>query len=39
MRYVDGYVLPVPTKNLKAYASMARKAAKIWGGFKVLVDA
>ena len=30
MRYVDGYVLPVPTKNLKAYAKMAAKAAKIW---------
>ena len=30
MRYVDGYVLPVPKKNLKAYASMAQKAGKIW---------
>ena len=24
MRYVNGYVLPVPKKNLKAYASMAQ---------------
>jgi uncharacterized protein YbaA (DUF1428 family) len=30
MRYVDGYVLPVPKKNLQAYARMARKAGKIW---------
>ncbi len=30
MKYVDGYVLPVPKKNLQAYARMARKAAKIW---------
>lgn len=29
-RYVDGYVLPVPTKNLNAYRSMARKAGKVW---------
>ncbi len=24
MKYVDGYVLPVPKKNLKAYIRMAR---------------
>jgi uncharacterized protein YbaA (DUF1428 family) len=30
MSYVDGYVLPVPKKNLRAYARMARKAGKIW---------
>ena len=30
MRYVDGYLLPVPKKNLKAYARMARKAGKVW---------
>ena len=30
MAYVDGYVLPVPKKNVKAYARMAQKAAKIW---------
>ena len=30
MRYVDGYVLPVPRKNLQAYARIARKAGKIW---------
>jgi uncharacterized protein YbaA (DUF1428 family) len=30
MRYVDGYVLPVPTKNLQAYRRIAQKAARIW---------
>src|SRR5574341_801114 len=30
MRYVDGFVLPVPKKNLKAYRHMARMAGKIW---------
>jgi uncharacterized protein YbaA (DUF1428 family) len=30
MRYVDGYVLPVPKKNMKAYLRMARLGAKMW---------
>lgn len=30
MQYVDGFVLPVPTKNLKAYFGIARKAGKVW---------
>lgn len=30
MHYVDGYVLPVPKKNLRAYFRMAKKAGKIW---------
>ena len=30
MRYVDGYVLPAPKKNLDAYRRMSKKAAKIW---------
>ncbi|MEK6210120.1 MAG: DUF1428 domain-containing protein [Pseudomonadota bacterium] len=30
MRYVDGFVLPVPKKNLQAYRRVARKAGKIW---------
>lgn len=28
--YVDGYVLPVPKKKLKAYQRIAQKGAKIW---------
>jgi uncharacterized protein YbaA (DUF1428 family) len=30
MNYVDGYVLPVPKKNLQVYCRIAKKAAKIW---------
>ena len=30
MRYVDGYVLPIPKKNLDAYRRLAEKACKIW---------
>jgi uncharacterized protein YbaA (DUF1428 family) len=30
MRYVDGYVLPIPRKNLQAYGRIARKAGNIW---------
>jgi uncharacterized protein YbaA (DUF1428 family) len=29
-KYIDGFVLPVPKKNLAAYARMAKKASKIW---------
>jgi len=29
MRYVDGYVLPVPKKKLTAYRRLAEKAGKI----------
>ena len=28
--YVDGFVLPVPKKNIAAYRKLARKAGKIW---------
>jgi len=28
--YVDGFVVPVPKKNLAAYRRMARKASKVW---------
>jgi uncharacterized protein YbaA (DUF1428 family) len=28
--YVDGFVLPVPKKNVAAYRAIARKAGKIW---------
>jgi uncharacterized protein YbaA (DUF1428 family) len=30
MHYVDGYVLPLPKKHLKAYRALAQKASKIW---------
>jgi uncharacterized protein YbaA (DUF1428 family) len=30
MPYIDGFVVPVPKKNLAAYRSMAKRAGKIW---------
>jgi uncharacterized protein YbaA (DUF1428 family) len=30
VRYVDGYVVPVPKKNVAAYRRMAQKAGKVW---------
>jgi uncharacterized protein YbaA (DUF1428 family) len=29
-RYVDGFLVPVPRKNIDAYRRLARKAAKVW---------
>jgi uncharacterized protein YbaA (DUF1428 family) len=30
MSYVDGFVVPVPKKNLEAYRKMAKLSAKVW---------
>ena len=30
MKYVDGFVVPVPKKNLAAYRKMARLCGKVW---------
>ncbi len=30
MAYVDGFVLPLPKKNIEAYRKIARKCGKIW---------
>ena len=30
MAYVDGFIVPVPKKNVDAYRRLARKAGKIW---------
>ena len=30
MAYVDGFVVPVPKRKVKAYRSMAQKAGKVW---------
>ena len=30
MRYVDGFVVPVPKKKIDAYRRMARTASKVW---------
>ena len=36
MSYVDGFVVPVPLKNLAAYRRMARKAGKVWREYGAL---
>ena len=36
MSYVDGFVIPVPLKNLPAYRRMAQKAGKVWREFGAL---
>jgi uncharacterized protein YbaA (DUF1428 family) len=30
MSYVDGYIIPLPKKNLPAYRKLARLGARIW---------
>jgi uncharacterized protein YbaA (DUF1428 family) len=35
-RYVDGFVIPLPRKNLDAYRRMARLGAKIWKEYGAL---
>ena len=30
MKYVDGFLLPVPKKKLQAYRRMAQQAGKVW---------
>jgi uncharacterized protein YbaA (DUF1428 family) len=29
-RYVDGFLIPLPKKNLNAYRRLAQKAGKVW---------
>lgn len=29
-RYADGFVIPMPKKNLKDYRAMSKKAGKVW---------
>ncbi len=30
MPYIDGFLIPIKTKNVPAYRALARKAGKIW---------
>ena len=30
MAYVDGFVLPVPKRNIEAYRAIAQKAGEVW---------
>jgi len=34
--YVDGFVAPVPKRNLKAYRAMATKSGKVWREYGAL---
>ena len=36
MKYVDGFVIAVPEKNLPDYREMAKKAGKIWKKYGAL---
>jgi uncharacterized protein YbaA (DUF1428 family) len=36
MPYVDGFVLPVPKKNVQAYRRMAQQGARIWKKYGAL---
>jgi uncharacterized protein YbaA (DUF1428 family) len=36
MVYVDGFVVPVPKKNVDAYRRLARKAGKVWREYGAL---
>jgi uncharacterized protein YbaA (DUF1428 family) len=35
-RYVDGFVIPMPKKNVNAYRRMARMGARIWKKYGAL---
>ena len=35
-KYVDGFVLPVPRRNITAYRRMARTAGKVWREYGAL---
>ena len=35
-KYVDGFIVPVPKKNLASYKKMARKAGKVWKEYGAL---
>lgn len=35
-RYVDGFVIVVPKKNLKAYGALSKKAGKVWKEYGAL---
>src|SRR5688500_14658566 len=35
-RYADGFVIPMPKKNLKDYRAMSKKAGKVWQEYGAL---
>jgi uncharacterized protein YbaA (DUF1428 family) len=36
MAYVDGFVLPIPKRNIDAYKRLSRRAGKIWREYGAL---
>ncbi len=36
MKYIDGFLISVPKKKLKAYISMSKKAGKVWKEYGAL---
>ncbi len=36
MAYVDGFLLPLPKKNLQLYRRISQRAGKIWKGYGAL---
>lgn len=36
MKYVDGFIIPLPKKNLDAYIRMSKKAGKVWKEYGAL---
>ena len=36
MPYVDGFIVAVPKKNVKAYRTMSKKAGKVWREYGAL---
>jgi len=36
MRYADGFLIPVPKKNVQAYRRIAQRAGKIWKEYGAL---
>ena len=36
MRYVDGFVLPIPKRKLETYRRIAQRAGKLWKEFGAL---
>ena len=36
-RYVDGFIVAIPTANVEAYRKLARKAGKVWMEYLSLI--
>lgn len=36
MKYIDGFLIPVPKKNIDAYKAISKKAGKVWKEYGAL---